>query len=475
MAPVLDRRQLLRGLALSSGFAAFGGLGLMIDQLQLYAEETDSEGEGGPEDDHYFIFCNFPGGWDVLLSLDPRDPAKFNEDNMQSTQIYPAFSELDNPPDQGEELVYPLGRGGMMLGPYVGGLTDHAEDLLVVRGMNMESLAHQAATVRFLTGKVAAGGTPRGSSTDAWLASELSSRDDLIPNLSLEVDSFNKGLDDKATAMEASGLEDLKNILRRFAGELDNRQRDLVQDFLSTQSRCPQTEDSETLQRAEKTRAKAARILEQKLARRFDFSDDKVVGDSGEQLGDLYDLDSEFDVQAAIAATSVIEGISRVVSCRMCRNLDSHGGEWSSEQGRRQQTGFDAVARMVDHLKSVEYEGTGDSWFDHTTIVGFSEFSRTPLLNDRGGRDHWLMNACFLLGGDIAGGQVIGESTDHGMYPKSVDLETGEIDAGGTNLHPEHIIQAMYERAGIVEFDNGTPTGGGPDLRVQPLRAIYKS
>lgn len=485
----LNRRQLLRGLALSSGFAAFGGMGLLIDRLQLHAEQPSDGGPVPEADDHYFVFCNFPGGWDVLLSLDPRDPSVFNEERMQNTQIYPGFKELsglpnyrgrDEPLENG--LFDPLGNGEMMFGPFIGDLRHHAEDLLVVRGMNMESLAHQAATVRFLTGKVAAGGTPRGSSTDTWLASELRGEDELIPNLSIEVDSFNKGLENEATALEASGLEDLKGILQRYVRDgrkLDDPQREMVQDFLEEQSSCPQTRDSETLRKAEETRAKAASIIAQQLHRRFDFDDNPRIADPSrirgdrERLSEFYDLDSEPEKQAAVAATALTNKLSRVVSCRMTQNLDSHGSGWSDDQGPFQKEGFDAVASLVDHLKSVQYvddEGNADgTWFDHTTIVGFSEFSRTPLLNNRGGRDHWLMNACFLLGGGVRGGQVIGGSTDYGMYPKNVDLETGEVvDEGGdrgTNIHPEHIIKALYNQAGIDDE---------PDLRVDELRPIFK-
>src|SRR5690606_9220123 len=124
-----------------------------------------------------------------------------------------------------------------------------------------------------------------------------------------------------------------------------------------------------------------------------------------------------------------------------------------------------AVARMMSHLESVPYpDGSGDSWLDRTVVVGFSEFSRTPLLNGNGGRDHWLGNRCFLAGGRIAGGRVIGASSNVGMNPMPVNLATGEACArdeafavpceeepGAVEvIRPEHVLQALYHEIGVV-------------------------
>lgn len=52
----------------------------------------------------------------------------------------------------------------------------------------------------------------------------------------------------------------------------------------------------------------------------------------------------------------------------------------------------------------------GDKWLDHTTIVAFSEFSRTPLMNQFGGRDHHLASSYLIAGAGIRGNTVVGES-----------------------------------------------------------------
>ena len=167
--------------------------------------------------------------------------------------------------------------------------------------------------------------------------------------------------------------------------------------------------------------------------------------------------------QPALAVQAITGGISRVVSVRVAEGLDTHYDEWTTDQGAFQQRGFDAVATLLDDLAAREYGSSGDSWLDHTVVVGFSEFSRTALLNDRGGRDHSLTNAVFLAGGGIRGGQVIGRSSDIGMAPTPTDLSTGLPSPDGEVIRPEHVLRTLLEEVGV---------GDGPDLRVPPIGAL---
>ncbi|MCA9134569.1 MAG: DUF1501 domain-containing protein, partial [Planctomycetales bacterium] len=52
----------------------------------------------------------------------------------------------------------------------------------------------------------------------------------------------------------------------------------------------------------------------------------------------------------------------------------------------------------------------------NTTIAWMGEFGRTPQINSMGGRDHFP-NAwsCVLAGAGIAGGSIVGKTSDDGM------------------------------------------------------------
>ena len=76
---------------------------------------------------------------------------------------------------------------------------------------------------------------------------------------------------------------------------------------------------------------------------------------------------------------------------------------------------------------------------------------RTPTLNARGGRDHWLSNCCLLAGGNIRGGTVIGASSDVGMEPQHADTSTGLLDRGGEIVKPEHVLRTLLVDAGIED------------------------
>ena len=64
----LPRRTFMKAAAGFAGANLLGGL-----SFNAFAQAASL----APAD-HCFVFAYFNGGWDVLLSLDPRDPATFN-------------------------------------------------------------------------------------------------------------------------------------------------------------------------------------------------------------------------------------------------------------------------------------------------------------------------------------------------------------------------------------------------------------
>lgn len=471
----LNRRQMLRSMVLGGSMAAFGGYSAMGD-LQL-AHALDDPDKAIP--DRYYIFCYFSGAWDILLSLDPKDPAIFHNGNIATTRIQPGYDLLGFTSDP--RLGASMGGGKTMLdthtgeqaffGPYMGDLItnpDLAERLLVVRGMSMDTLTHQVGRRRFLTGKQPAGLNARGSSTDTWLASRLSDKE-IIPNLAMRMESYNKDQPSFASAMRASTSDDLLRILSPGDTQLDASQEAQLDALLRQNALCQNSQLSSTLTIAEESRVKTREMLSGGLDRLFDF---KARTEEMARMRDAFSIQnnsssSSSEVQTAVAATAITRGVSRCVSIEVARGLDTHFDNWVTDQGSRQQAGFDSISRLANYLLQTPYYKDGvldGNWLDKTVIVGFSEFSRTPMINTSNGRDHWLGNASFLLGGGVKGGRTIGKSSDFGMYPSAVDLKTGLLDEGGEVIRPEHIIQALYNEVGIYEE---------PDLRVEGLEAIF--
>lgn len=450
---MLTRRSLLRRtLMAGTGLAAFGA----VEPVRRLALGAGPEGR-----DLYYVFAYFSGGWDILLSLDPRDPVTFNEENVRNTRIQPAYDQLED--SDGQLVRTP---NNMVFGPYIGELARHAERLAVLRGMSMETLTHEAGRRRFLTGKAPSGLQARGSSGATHLAARLGSAEP-IPNLAIQVESYNVDQPNYATGLKANGGPDLIRALQPSNPDLGARQNEQLDALLRQLSTCESMQRSATWQAAESGRQKAREMVGGELFRLFDFS---APGEAMERIRDRYQIPSgsagltSYEARAAMAAQAIKGGVSRVVSIQVAGGLDTHFDEWATNQGPNQVRGFNAIARLIDDLQQSPYKDTGESWLDHTVIIGFSEFSRTPMLNARGGRDHSLTNCAFLTGAGIRGGRVIGQSSDRGMEPTTTNLESGEYDPAGEVIRPEHVIRTLLDSAG---FEDDVA-----DMRVGPIRAL---
>jgi hypothetical protein len=475
----LSRRGLLQGaLAIGAGATLFGGH-RVLDRLTGLAHAANTPSATRP--DRHYIFCYFSGGWDILLGLDPRNPAVFTNGNAPTTRIQPGY-ELATTSDR--PVVDALNDGTMMLGPFMGELVRHADKLTVVRGINMDTLTHEVGRRRFITGRPPSGLKARGSSTDAWF-SGLYGGNEPVPNLALGVESYNTGdLPNYSTALFAQGVDDLMRVLGVSDSALPAGVEGQIDALLGRASTCAEATRSPLWQSAESSRKKARQMVDARLDTLFDLraNTPQMVA-----LRARYGLTTSATdlasgrARAALAATAIMNGVSRVVSFTPATGLDTHFDNWQIDHGPRLAQGMTAVARLIDHLLATPYpDGSGASWFDRTTIMGFSEFSRTPLINANGGRDHWLLNACFLAGGPVARGKVIGASSNVGMNPLPVDLVTGRACARDASMmvacdpepgvteviRPEHILQALYHDLGLTHDE--------PDLRVPPLRAVLR-
>ena len=89
------------------------------------------------------------------------------------------------------------------------------------------------------------------------------------------------------------------------------------------------------------------------------------------------------------------------------------------------------LASLIDRLKE-------RGLFRSTAIMVAGEFGRTPKINGQGGRDHWA-RAMFALmaGGDVEGGQVIGETDDRAGAPV------------GNGYSPDDLAASFFQNIGI--------------------------
>ena len=154
--------------------------------------------------------------------------------------------------------------------------------------------------------------------------------------------------------------------------------------------------------------------------------------------------------KAVIAALALSLGISQAVSVEIGRDLDDHG-DWALTHGTTLYDTFDLLATMITYLKNTEYKKQpGTSTWEHTTLVVFSEFARTPLINGRDGRDHHQANSCLIAGPNIKTNLVIGGTSDVGMNAQKVDFVTGQVDeVNGATLRPTDVHATVLSAMGL--------------------------
>lgn len=436
--PQISRRALLKALLGTGALSAFSGFNpLLLPSAR--AQEVP--------DDRYFLFCYFSGGWDLLLSLDPRDPAVFSPDLKKVTRIETGFDKL---PSARRNLVT-TSVPEMSFGPYIGRLAEHANKLCVVRGLSMDTLTHEVGRRRFITGIPPAGLQAQGSSLMTVLASHLGANDP-IPQLSVRVESYNDRFPSFASAIKVGTVEDLLRALRSAPDALQLAEQAAIDDVLEAFRACPDAQADAFIRVANESRIAAQDLVSLDLAGSFDFSTNTPEIEAlRHRYGFAANELKSSGAQAAAAVTAITSGIARTASVMVAEDLDAHGPEWATAHGPRLESGFNIVAAILEDLQSRQYKDTGDTWLDHTTLIGFSEFGRTALLNSSGGRDHHLVNACFLAGAGVRPGTVFGRSSDLGMAPTALNLTTGMVDPGGEVLNPEHLFRALLQDVGITE------------------------
>lgn len=442
-----SRRKLLFG----AGGLALGGLWPARSSAQ------------DAEDPRRVLVAYFEGGWDQLLALDPRDPSTTDPSRHR---IDPGYARAGL--SRGVQSA-----GGQTWGPAVPPqFLRHAPRFTTVRGINMDTAAHEVGRRFFLTGRFPRGLLAVGPSAASVLAGQLGDAGS-IPHLSLGVEAYAQGLPSHARPLEANALTDLNVALTPFA-EVPPAVLAAVEAFQDSPPSCEAVRlDGEGLAtRLRESQLRSRAYLDGALARYFDLqrSDAEMQAIRTRHRLDGVNDPTDPRMLGFAAAQALAHGVSRVAAVRVARGLDTHSN-WAADHPGRLEEGFRVLAAILDELEAAPSSG-GGSLLDHTTVLVFSEFARTPLLNALQGRDHFLGNACLLAGPGLARGRVIGGSAEVGMMPLDLEPATGRprADASETTrargetvpIGPDHVLASLY-----------TSLGADPsDLRVQALPCL---
>jgi Protein of unknown function (DUF1501) len=137
-------------------------------------------------------------------------------------------------------------------------------------------------------------------------------------------------------------------------------------------------------------------------------------------------------------------------SCLLARRLVEHGVpfvqvNWSDHVEAEEDAGDGGWDNHYRHFQIMQDRQA--PWLDQTLpalltdlherrllastlVVAIGEFGRTPLINDKAGRDHWEhCYSALVAGGGVRGGQVIGRSDKIAAYPATRGYYPADLGA----------------------------------------------
>jgi hypothetical protein len=395
------------------------------------------------------LFVHQGGGWDVTSVCDPKGSSEGETDPMNK---YPV-SAIEGQATQGNIRWAPMELSpDTQADPRAGAnrafFTKHANDLLVINGIDMMTNSHDVGTRA-----IWAGDLTEGKPTVAALIAAA-----FMPEGPMSFVSFG-GYDVTGGVIAATRLGNVEAI-KRLAFPYRRDPSDEASLYLTeaTQSRIAD---------ARKARHEA-RIAKQRLPRVRESMSVLYLSRLGQNelkrlVGELDKIGGNLE-QGLAGATQLVIAAYKAGLC-VSANLstggwDTHGNNdtgvvnalngllgdpnRSGGEGDRH-TG---VTRMMELLEESDIR-------DNSVVYMGSDFGRTPGYNEGNGKDHWAVSSMMVMGSvrgrRIAGNRVVG-ATDERHNPLDVDTKTLEVGSG-KRIKPGHVQNAIRRLAGIEEAE----------------------
>jgi len=373
----------------------------------------------------FFIFIHASGGWDVTLWADPRNERKGIVDpaGTDNTDIAPLThwksTRLDNDVDT-FEILAPK-NVSLRFGPGIGDLFDFRERLTVINGLAMNTVSHPDGTAFSATGRHLAGGRPPASSVDVAVANELGT-DQLLPAVAVQYPSSFIGdrLDRRAVPLRVASAATIAKSLTRSDAYLAADDRTAITALLTDEAAAlaEQSAYPETYLRAESQETALPKLISGDLEKAFT---QKALQDAYPK----FDYKAKSQGQGALSAAFALEAIKRnVVRCVgfALGGLDTHNQNYK-QQAHTQQELFGVIARLVEELDRTPHPDKRSAKLaDHTHILVFSDFCRTPQINLSGGRDHYPNNSALVISPKFVAGRSFGKTDVEQLLPADAGL-----------------------------------------------------
>jgi len=379
----------------------------------------------GGERKFLFVFCR--GGWDTTYVFTPM------------------LNHASLVPEEGAELAAVSGI------PFVNNesrpsvaafFQEYAHRTCVLNGLEVRSVTHERCRQLILAGTASGG--------DDWPSTlaHHSTQERLVPHIVVAGPAYTAKY--TSSVVRVGDNEQLSGLLDGSA--LQNSEIEVN----PPPARVESLTDAFVAQRLEQAAASAdssqrSRYLSEysSAVQRLDMLADYAVQTGSTKVGCRRNNATD----AAIILDMFELGLAR---CGMIEDNGSCSAGWDTHEGNFMQDWhfeelFASLSLIMADLDSRPGEYSA-SLADEVTIVVFSEMGRHPVLNARGGKEHWTYTSAMLIGAGVAGGQSIGGLDDNG-HGHPINLSTGQSSLSGVSLTGAHLGATLMSMGGLDPSD----------------------
>jgi hypothetical protein len=411
MSPM--RRDFLKGgISLSASFAA-------SRLLMPFSARAQSEAEDFPVL-RKLVWIHMAGGWDILETVDPKARSTDKLDAIYDYSLAPRLAG---------------GSQDVRLGRWLTNTATHGSDIVVVRGLAMGTTSHDAGSVYADTGVLSNSGNVNAASIPAIVASQSSVTIPLIQLGMGNTPKTDRGLLKPVSVVRAQELSLYRSLFPATEIERGASQRIIEYARRSLLRLQAVTGSHDRMTEVEAARSKIQAQIEADVGSKLILNDEDRIpfqnALGSDTSNEARSLASNFALVVKLLKNQLVTSVNMSVG-----GFDTHANQERALEPKL--TRFDlAFSTFLSLLKA-------ESLLDDTLIVLYSDFGRTPKINDRNGRDHWPVGGALMAGGGILGGRAVG-ATDENLLAVNVDRETGLVSSSGIQLSPINLGGSIIE------------------------------
>jgi len=449
-----SRRRFLTDGLHGAGAMAMAGL-LNADHAQaagvgsdpLAAKETHFPGKA-----KHIIYIYLEGGPSQMDLFDPKPKLTELDGQPMPTSLAEdaqfAFLQKDTARLMGTSRKFERrGECGMEISELLPHISQHADDIALIRSMYSDQFNHVPAQLLMNCGSSIAGRPSIGS----WLTYGLGSEAENLPAFVAMV-TVGRGVPGGSASWSSGFLPSTYNgVLFRSQGEpVLNLSNPPGVNHLMQQSTIHAVNDLNKMQMSRVQDSEIqSRMKAYELAFRMQTTGPDLIDLSGETQAtlDMYGLNrKEPPIKRNMGGIGNFEPFAR--NCLLARRMVERGvrvvniihASWDHHSNLDPELKHNSL--MVDQpigalLTDLKQRGL----LDETLVIWGSEFGRTPLGENRAGRSsvtgrdhHPNAFSMWMAGGGVKGGQVIGKTDDVGWSPVEQPVHVHDLHASVLHL-----------------------------------------